>query len=182
MDEIAQRVINSALGTGTLAMAAGTTLSFLNSGNFSLANNITISGDPNFTPPAGTTQTLSGVVADGASPGTLNMNGAGTLVLSANNTYTGPTNVNAGTLDVTGSIASSILTSVASGAALTGTGTIGNLQISSGSMFAPGAGTPGTSTAVAGNLAFQSGAMYLVFVNPATASFTSVSGNPAAPR
>ena len=49
----------------------------------------------------------------GASPGTLNMNGAGTLVLSANNPIPVRTNVNAGTLDVTGSIASSILTSVA---------------------------------------------------------------------
>ena len=47
---------HSALGTGTLAMAAGTTLSFLNTGNFTIANPITIAGDPNFAPPSGTTR------------------------------------------------------------------------------------------------------------------------------
>ena len=35
---------NSALGTGILAMAAATTLSFLNTGNFTIANPIAISG------------------------------------------------------------------------------------------------------------------------------------------
>ena len=89
-------------------MAAGTTLSFLSSGNFTISNNITISGDPDYTPPANTTQTISGVIADGVSPGTVNMNGAGTLVLDATNTYTGPTDVNSGTLEVDGSIATSI--------------------------------------------------------------------------
>ncbi len=161
---------NSALGTSTLAMAAGTTLSFLND-NFTIANAITITGDPNFTPPSGTTQTLSGVISGS---GTLTMGGAGTLVLSADNTYTGPTDVNAGTLDVTDSIASSSLTSVASGATLTGTGTIGNLQIAG--MFAPGSGAPGSSMTVSGNLAFQSGALYLVFLNPGTSTFANVVG------
>ena len=98
---------NSALGSGTLSMAAGTTLSFLDTGDFTIANNIQISGDPTFTPPAGTTQTISGVISDGTSPGTVEMDGAGTLVLSNTNTYTGATNIDAGTLDVSGSIASS---------------------------------------------------------------------------
>ncbi len=84
---------NNALGAGTLTMAPGTTLSFLDNGNFTVPNKITISGDPNFSPPAGTTQTISGVIANGATPGTLNMNGAGTLVLTATETYTGPTDV-----------------------------------------------------------------------------------------
>src|SRR5207237_10813481 len=47
---------NNALGTGVLSMAAGTTLSFLSSGNFTVANPLKISGDPIFSPPAGTTQ------------------------------------------------------------------------------------------------------------------------------
>jgi autotransporter-associated beta strand protein len=168
---------NSAVGTGTLAMAAGTTLSFLSTGNFTIANPITISGDPTFTPPSGTTQTLAGVIANGSSPGTLNMNGAGTLVLSANNTYTGPTNVNTGTLDVTGSIASSSLTTIASGAALIGTGTVGSLQVNSGGTFTPGNGTPGTSMMIAGNLAFASGVLYLIQINPANATSATVSGS-----
>jgi autotransporter-associated beta strand protein len=168
---------NSALGTGTLAMAAGTTLSFLNNGNFAIANAITMTGDPFFTPPAGTTQTLSGVIANGGSAGTLEMSGAGTLVLSATDAYTGPTNINSGTLDVTGSIASSSLTTIAKGAALTGTGTVGSLQVNAGGAFAPGNGTPGTSMTIAGNLAFASGALYLVQVNPANATSANVSGS-----
>ncbi len=168
---------NSAFGTGTIAMAAGTTLSFLNSGNFTIANKITISGDPNFAPPAGTTQTISGVIANGSSPGTLNMNGAGTLVLSAIETYTGPTNVNSGILDVTGSIASSSGVTVANGATLTGSGSFGSIQVTSGSTFAPGTpGVPGTFTKLSGNLAFQSGAIYLVQANPTTATYGLVSG------
>ena len=166
---------NSALGSGTLAMAAGTTLSFLDTGNFTVGNNIIITGDPSFTPPAGTTQTLAGVIADGSSPGTLNMNGVGTLVLTNNNTYTGSTEVTSGTLDVAGSIASSNLTTVASSAALTGTGSVGNLQVDG--TFAPGTvGAPGTSMSISGNLAFASGALYVVYFNPATSTLANVTG------
>ena len=168
---------NSALGTGTLAMAAGTTLSFLGNANFTVANPITISGDPFFTPPAGTTQTLAGVISNGSSPGTLDMTGAGTLVLAAANTYTGATNVNSGTLQVNGSIATSNLTTVNNGGTLLGTGTVGNTRINGGGIFAPGAaGVPGTSIAVAGNLAFQPGSTYLVQANATTASLATVSG------
>jgi autotransporter-associated beta strand protein len=168
---------NNALGTGTLAMAAGTTLSFLNTGNFNIANPIAITGDPTFTPPSGTRQTLSGVISDGSSPGTVEISGAGTLVLAATNTYTGATNVNSGVLDVTGSIATSSLTTVSNGAMLIGTGTLGNTQINSGGTFAPGAaGAPGTSMTVAGNLAFQSGAIYLVQINPSATTSATATG------
>jgi autotransporter-associated beta strand protein len=92
---------NSALGSGALAMAAGTTLSFLNTGNFTIANNIVISGDPNFSPPSGTTQTVTGVISDGGTPGVVNMTGAGTLVLSGINTYSGGTTISSGTLQAT---------------------------------------------------------------------------------
>ena len=70
--------------------------------NFTLANNFRISGDPNFTPPAGTTQTISGVISDGATPGFLGMLGPGTLVLSGANTYSGGTTISAGTLQLSG--------------------------------------------------------------------------------
>jgi autotransporter-associated beta strand protein len=93
---------NSALGTGTLAMAAGTTLSFANTGNFTIANNVTVSGDPIFMPPTGTTQTISGAISDGSSPGVVDMLGPGTLVLSGANTYSGGTLVEAGTLQLSG--------------------------------------------------------------------------------
>ncbi len=83
---------NSALGTGDLSMAAGTTLSF--DGDYTITNNITITGDPIFTPPSGHTDTIAGVISDGGgTPGVVEMNGAGTLVLTGTNTYTGGTTV-----------------------------------------------------------------------------------------
>jgi YVTN family beta-propeller protein/autotransporter-associated beta strand protein len=103
--------------------------------------------------------------------GAFQQNGTGTTVLTAVNTYTGPTFVNAGTLVVNGSIANSAVT-VSSGATLAGIGTVGATTINSGGIFAPGT-SPGTMT-VQGNLAFQSGAIYLVQVNPSTASSTNV--------
>lgn len=83
---------NSALGTGTLAMSAGTTLGFTG-GNYVVANDITVSGDPDFTVGSGSTQTLSGVIADGSSPGTVNASGGGTLVLTGANTFSGGTTI-----------------------------------------------------------------------------------------
>jgi outer membrane autotransporter protein len=91
---------NSAVGAGTLAMADGTTLSWLSGNDYTISNAITMTATGNFTPPSGTAQTLSGVIADGSSPGMLTMQGPGTLVLTANNTYTGGTTINAGTLQV----------------------------------------------------------------------------------
>jgi T5SS/PEP-CTERM-associated repeat protein len=107
-------------------------------------------------------------------PGAVNVLAGVTTLPINTNTYTGPTTVNGGALIVDGSIASSILTTVNSGAALIGTGTVGSTVINAGGFLAPGH-QPGTMT-VAGNLAFQSGAFYVVQVNPTTASNTNVSG------
>src|SRR5580692_3482401 len=93
---------NEAFGPGFVSLAPDTTLSFMSGSNFTLANNFRISGDPNFTPPAGTTQTISGVISDGATPGFLGMLGPGTLVLSGANTYSGGTTISAGTLQLSG--------------------------------------------------------------------------------
>ncbi len=127
--------------------------------------------------------TVSGVIADfnpcgcgPAGPGNLEKVGTGTMVLSGVNTYTGTTAVNGGILQVDGSIASSILTTVNAGGALTGIGTVGETVIASGGIFLPGNGTPGATTTVAGNLAFQSGALYLVQLSSTTSSFANVTG------
>ena len=52
-------------------------------------------------------QTLSGIISG---TGALTKNGSGTLTLSGNNTYSGATTVNAGTLAVSGNMASSAIT------------------------------------------------------------------------
>jgi autotransporter-associated beta strand protein len=131
---------------------------------------------------------VSGVIADldpGAScgcgvagPGNLEKVGSGTLTVSGTNIYTGTTAVTAGMLQVDGSIASSSLTTVNAGGALSGAGIIGNTVIASGGILLAGNGTPG-SRLTAGSLAFQSGALYLVAINANAASSVNVTGTAA---
>ena len=128
--------------------------------------------------------TFSGVIADNytcgctTGPGNFEKEGTGTLILSGTNTYTGTTAVNGGVLQVDGSIASSILTTVNAGT-LSGAGFVGATTVASGGSFAPGSGAAGSFMTVSGNLAFQSGALYLVQLNSTTSSFASVAGSAA---
>ena len=129
--------------------------------------------------------TIGGVISDcgpagnncvtgaGSVGGSLLKVGSGSLILSGANTYTGATNVNAGTLSVNGSIASSPLTTVNVGATLGGNGTVGNTTINGGTL-APG-NSIGTLT-VQGNLVFTAAASYMVEVSPANADRTNVTG------
>mgnify|MGYP003700771185 CR=1 FL=1 len=75
--------------------------------------------------------------------------GDGTTTLSANNSYSGATTINAGTLLVTGSIANSAAT-VNTGGTLGGTGTTGPVTVMSSGAVAPGtsAGTLSTGSLV----------------------------------
>lgn len=74
--------------------------------------------------------------------GALTKTTAGTVTISSDNSggggYTGAIAVNAGTLIVNGNVSTSIQTTVASGATLGGTGTVGALTIQSGGTHAPG--------------------------------------------
>jgi autotransporter-associated beta strand protein len=120
--------------------------------------------------------TFGGVISG---TGAFQQNGNGATVLTAANTYSGPTTVSAGALVVNGSIANSAVT-VGNGAMLAGTGTVGATTINAGGIFAPGAsGTSGTMT-IRGNLAFQSGALYVVQVNPSSASLANVTASGSA--
>ena len=65
------------------------------------------------------------------------------LVLAGSSSYTGATNVNAGTLVVNGSISTSSLTTISSGATIGGSGTVGALTVLDGATLAPG-NSPGT--------------------------------------
>jgi fibronectin-binding autotransporter adhesin len=81
--------------------------------------------------------------------GALMKNGTGSLTLSANNTYTGTTLVNAGTLFVTGNLSSAAAPmTVAEGAVLGGSGSIGRSATINGTL------APGNNSAASGVLAF----------------------------
>ncbi|MDQ0390654.1 autotransporter domain-containing protein [Labrys monachus] len=92
---------DTALGTGVLEMAAGTTLDFT-AGTYTVANDIVIDGDPTVNVGTGLTDTLSGVIGDGTPAGDIVKTGDGTLILSGLNTYTGSTTVSGGTLALSG--------------------------------------------------------------------------------
>jgi autotransporter-associated beta strand protein len=177
---------NSTGGNAQLIVNAGANLTFEFTTGPNGDNQITagsIAGAGNYILPGKTltvgsnnlSTEVSGVIVGAG--GSLVKTGSGTLTLSGTNTYTGTTTVNAGSLLVDGSIASSSLTTVNSGAALHGSGTVGSTIVNAGGFLVPGpvGGTPG-SINVAGSLAFQSGAFYVVQLNPATASTTNVTG------
>ncbi len=129
---------NAALGTGALTMAGGTTLQ---AGVTALttANAIVTLGAATINSGATpATYTLSGVIS-GA--GSVTKQGTGILNLTGASSYTGATTVAAGTLNVTGSLVSAV--TVNSGAALTGTGTVGALSVLAGGSVSPGA--PGST-------------------------------------
>jgi autotransporter-associated beta strand protein len=75
-------------------------------------------------------------------------NGTGTWVLSAASTFTGEIAVNAGTLEVTGSLAAGGAVTVDNGGTLAGTGTINKtIALNSGGLIAPAGAATGTLTA-----------------------------------
>ena len=82
---------DSALGTGTLAIADATVLSF--AGDRALANAVTLQGGPSIDVLAGQSVVLSGPVADGSSAGLLNKTGGGILVLTGASTHSGGTTI-----------------------------------------------------------------------------------------
>ena len=136
-------------------------------------NNLTLSGaltlQGNDGGGAGTNRTLqvdntggtivSGVISDGGLGLGLIKTGTNVLTLSNTETYTGPTTVSAGTLQVNGQIGSGAVT-VATNGTLGGTGIIGGpVTVAVGGALAPGASigtlTLNNGLTVAGNLVIE---------------------------
>jgi fibronectin-binding autotransporter adhesin len=92
-------IATGALGGGDVHMAQGTTIQFTGS-SFTTSNDFFINGDPVFNVASGTTQTVGGVIADDTVPGVVEKTGAGELVLTGANTYSGGTIISAGKLTV----------------------------------------------------------------------------------
>ncbi|MER8373456.1 autotransporter-associated beta strand repeat-containing protein [Mesorhizobium sp. M1406] len=89
--------------------------------------------------------------------GVVNKLGTGVTTLTGTNSYTGATNVNAGTLLVNGNQSSATgLTSVASGATLGGTGIIGGgVTVADGGALNPGVGNAAGILTINGSLALN---------------------------
>lgn len=121
----------AALGTGPLVLVgtANETATLAVTANTTIANAITVAGDPTFDIATGTTTTISSVIADGASAGDVVKTGAGILNLTAANTYTGPTTINQGTLRLTGAGSIAQSTSVTNTAVFDVTPATGNVAL-----------------------------------------------------
>ena len=104
--------------TSTLTLDEGTTLKFL--GSLTFDHLIVLMGDPVFDVPPGQTVTIATPITAGGTPSTDVKTDGGTLILAAQNTYTGATTIQGGTLAIGngGAIATS------SGVGLTAAGTI----------------------------------------------------------
>lgn len=141
---VTNTIANLILKGGQVSETAG--------GNSTLAGGIMLSNACTFSTFATVT-----VTAPIGGDGSLAKANPGTLVLSAANTYTGATAVNAGTLRVDGSIANSPVT-VASGATLGGNGTVNGAVTVNGTM-SPGASigtlTLGASPTLNGTLLME---------------------------
>ena len=95
--------------------------------------------------------------------GSLTKTGAGTMILSSANTYTGPTTVSAGTLLVSG-LTSTGQVVVGSGATLGGSGTIGGaVTVQSGGTLTPGGNL--TTLTVNNNVLLQTGSTTMLEIS-----------------
>ena len=81
-----------------VVMSNGTTLAITGTTTLPSSRAFSIAGSSTIDVATGTTTTVQGVIADGASAGSLVKSGDGTLLLSGTNTYTGSTAINAGTM------------------------------------------------------------------------------------
>jgi len=138
------RIVGTTPGTFTKAVAVGTGTGSL---RFEVAESTA-------------TATWNGVISGTSTTVAVAKRGPGRLILANDNTYLGPTNVNAGTLLVNGTTASQRAYTVADGATLGGTGSIGLAAGSaftavSGATVAPGQSV-GTLT-VGGSLVLDAG-------------------------
>jgi autotransporter-associated beta strand protein len=100
------------IGTGTLTLDNGTTVDL--TAGFTLTQAITVAGDPTFEVASGQTDTITGLISDGASPGIVELTGGGTLDLdNAANSYSGGTTIAGGStleLGVAGAAGSGSIT------------------------------------------------------------------------
>jgi outer membrane autotransporter protein len=168
---------NSAFGTGVITMEEFSTMGF--NGNYIISNNIVLIGDPTFDVNTGLTDVLAGDISDvspGLPAGVLEKIGGGRLVLTGHNTYSGGTNVNAGTLLIgaSGALSPNSAVSIAANATLDLLGisqTVAGLD-SAGTINMGTNTAPGTVLTVNGDVVLQAGSTYKVNLGENSASDT----------
>ena len=143
------------LGTGPITFDGGnvefTCSSFLSNPSITLAMTTMFIADPQ------TVTTITSPISGVASGFT--KSGAGTIVLTGVNPYSGPTLVTAGTLEIDGTLPNSA-TTVSSGATLSGIGTVGTVDV----FGTLAAGNP-TGTLTTTKTTFETGSTFKVLLN-----------------
>jgi len=174
------------IGDGTTSTAAltisGTALTVGGSGITMQANAaasvvssaVTLGANQNWTNNSTNSLTVSGIVSETGGARTLTKAGSGTLILSGVNTYTGTTDINAGTLTLTGNRA------VAGGIVnLAGASTLnmqGNLTFAASQHMNVGVGGNGTVNHSAGTVTFPNSGLQLMLTNGAASGAYNLSG------
>ncbi|WP_170850358.1 MULTISPECIES: autotransporter domain-containing protein [unclassified Beijerinckia] len=105
--------------------------------------------------------------------GSVTKEGAGKLSMSGIQRYTGETNINAGNLNVNGSLESSSIVNVNVGGTLSGNGKFGNVNVNGGKV------SPGNSVGtiiINGNLNMGPGSEYYVEINGTKSDLIQVAG------
>jgi autotransporter-associated beta strand protein len=146
-------------GTNNHTLTISGTNALTLTGGWSLQGQDGLGGPQNRTNQVNNTAltTIAGVISDGGLGYGFTKTGTGVLALINVQTYTGPTTVSAGTLQVNGSLAAASAVTVATNGILGGTGTIGgSVTVNQGGALAPGASVGvlnvGGNLALAGNL------------------------------
>ncbi len=175
------------LSLGASERIANTGVLTINGGTFDLGtynetlgsltlNGGSISGSGTLT---GSSYTLQAGAISAILGGSANLSkfGNDTVILSGDNTYTGPTTIFGGTLLVNGSLADSSIVTIRDGGTLGGHGTLGAVKVASGGTISPGTsiGAAGyiPSILTTGNETWNAGGRYIWYL----ADATSVAGS-----